>query len=196
MRSPDLLVSRFIPFLFLPSELALLFQVATSATVAERLLALSLALFCPELVYMAQVDLENAAAVAALAASPEEEDSRLSHFRKVVISTIVLEATGFYAAFFSLQGGAIIIIFSQVWFNLLAGIQLFPNEALKIVPFGIAERQAVLAANALGLGLLCLWFIEAAQVWLAAGLLGLIVLFLITKYEVIKSAQAILSSRL
>ncbi len=202
MRSPGSLVPRFIPLLFVPAGLALLVQVATSPTVAERLLALALALLCPEAAHMAQVDLENAAAVAALMTSPQEEDSRLSHFRRVVISTVVLEAAGFYAALFSLQWGAIIIVFSQIWFNLLAGIRLFSNaspdeaseassnDALKIVSFGIAERQVVLAINTLGLGLLCFWFIESAQVWLASGLLGLIVLFLVVKYGINKSAQS------
>lgn len=186
MRSPSL-VPRFIPLLFVPAGLALLFQVATSDTVAEQLLALALALFCPELAYLARIDLENAAAVAALAASTQEEDSRLRHFHRVVISTIVLEATGFYTTFFSLQWGAILIISSQIWFNLLAGIRILPSEtspakALQVVSFGIAERQAVLAANTLGLGLLCFWFIESAQIWLASGLLGLTILFLTIKY--------------
>lgn len=181
MRSPSL-VPRLIPLLFVPAGLTLLFQVATSATVAERLLALALALFCPELASLAQIDLENAAA-----ASTHEEDSRLRHFHRVIISTIVLEATGFYTTFFSLQWGAILIIFSQIWFNLLAGIQILPSEtppakALQVVSLGIAERQAVLAANILGLGLLCFWFIELARIWLASGLLGLTVLFLVIKY--------------
>ena len=185
MRSPSL-VSRLIPLLFVPPGLALLLQVATSATVAEQLLALALALFCPELARLAQIDLENAA-VADLVASPQEEDSRIRHFRRIVVSTIVLEATGFYTTFFSLQWGAILIIFSQIWFNSLAGIQILPSEtsaekALQVVSFGIAERQAVLAANISGLGLLCFWFIESAQIWLASGLLSLAVLFLVIKY--------------
>lgn len=170
---------RFIFLVFLPAGLGLLFQVAEAATAADRLLALALTLFCLELAHMAQVDLENAAIVTAAS----EEDSRLSHFYKVVISTIVLEAAGFYVALFSLQWGAMVIIASQIWFNLLAGIQLFPHEATKVVSFGIAERLAILAANAVGIGLLSFWFVESAQVWLASGLLILIVLFLVIKYK-------------
>ena len=112
MRSPNL-IPRFIPLLFVPAGLALLLKVAASATPAEQLLALALALFCPELAYLARIDLENAAAVTAPAKSLQEEDSRLRHFYRIVISTVVLETTGFYTTFFSLQWGGILIIFQS-----------------------------------------------------------------------------------
>ncbi|MGB3301009.1 MAG: hypothetical protein WBA76_22295 [Phormidesmis sp.] len=173
------LESRAIYLVFLPAGLGLLFRAIEAATVADRLLAIALILFCLELAHMAQVDLENAA----IATASSEEDSRLSRFYRVVVSTIVLETTGFYIALFSLQWGAVTIIASQIWFNLLAGVQIFPQAATKVVSFGIAERIAVLAANAVGLGILSFWFVESAQVWLASGVLTLIVLFLIVKYK-------------
>jgi hypothetical protein len=114
------------------------------------------------------------------------QDSRLSHFYKVTLSTIALEVVGFHLALLSLQWGALMIIFSQLWFNMLAAVQLFPYETPAVTPFGIAERQAVLAANILGFGLLCCWPVQSAQVWLALGLLVLIALFLAIKYVVPK----------
>jgi hypothetical protein len=220
--------SRFIPLLFLPPGSGLLFHSATSATLAERLLALALALFCPELAHMAQVDLDNIAAilrrngytplensfasvitvlrqppspfvepdaedahaedantVAQRSSAHLPEDSRLNRFYKVTTSTIVLEIVGFYLALLSLQWGALLIILSQIWFNLLAAVQLHAKETPAVVSFGIADRQAVLVANAIGFGLLCSWPIEAARTWLASGLLVLIVLFLIMKYGVV-----------
>ncbi len=177
-----------IPLLFLPAGLGLLLQSvagsADSTTVSQRLLSLALALFCPELARMAIVDLNNIAAV-----SESPEDSCLRRFKRVVVSTVVLEAAGFYVALVSLQWGAIAIIFSQLWFNLLAGIQLHPEQSPSITPLGISGRRTVLAANALGLGLIALWPIQAIRIWLAGGLLMLITLFLLIKYGWPQTAQ-------
>ena len=190
--------SRFIPnslvgLLFFPAGVGLFIQVFTADTLPERVIALALGLFCPELARMAVVDLDNIAAISEhhhLQEAPQSsaehptEDSRLRHFHRVTVSTIVLEVIGFYAALFSLPLGAAIVIFSQLWFNLLAGIQLWPNQNPEITSLGIAERGAVLSANALGLALLSCWSISSAQVWLGSGLLILIVLFLVIKYAI------------
>ncbi len=177
-----------IPLLFLPAGLGLLVQSvagsAGSTTVAQRLLSLALALFCPELIRMAIVDLNNIAAV-----SESSKDSRLRRFNGAVVSTVVLEAAGLYIALVSLQWGAIALIFSQIWFNLLAGIQLHPEQSPSIAPLGIAGRRTVLAANALGLGLMALWPIQAIRIWLAGGLLTLITLFFLIKYGWPQPAQ-------
>ncbi|MGC1306721.1 MAG: hypothetical protein WA885_05790 [Phormidesmis sp.] len=183
---------RFVSLLFLPAGLGLLLQatgvsigatapVAPAIDLAHRLLALALALFCAELARMAGVDLDNIARLKQQDPTLAE-NSRLRHFHKVTISTIVLEITGFYAALRLLPVGAIAIIFSQLWFNLLAGIQLYPNAPSPIETMGPADRKAVLLANAVGLSLMSLWFIQAARIWLSAGLLSLIVLFLLIKY--------------
>lgn len=172
------LLASFIPLLFAPAGLMLLVQVAIAPTVAESLIALALALFCPELAYMARVDLQNVMAIA------PEEDSRLDHFYPIVVSTIVLEITGLYTALLSPHWGAMGVIASQIWFNLLAKIQLFPGEVPAIRSFGVLERRPVLIANGIGLGLLLLWPVQIIRIWLAAGLLFLIVLFLIIKYGV------------
>ncbi|NJM98492.1 MAG: hypothetical protein HC800_16190 [Phormidesmis sp. RL_2_1] len=187
-------VSRaLVPVVFVPAGLGLLLHSITAATVAERLLALALAIFCPELARMAFVDISNTAAV--LQQSEQTpQDSRLSHFLGVVASTIVLEIMGFYGSLFSLPWGAIAIIFSQIWFNLLAGIQLAPGETPAIVTFGISQRRAVLVANGLGLGLMGLWTFQENRIWLASGLLLLVILFLVIKYAVATKPPHKLSS--
>lgn len=183
-----------VPVLFLPAGLGLLIEIFAAATTAERVLAAAIALFCPELAWMAWVDLSNVAAVTQQAEQMAEQprDSRLNRFHAVVISTIVLEVTGFYLAMLSLPGGAIAVIFSQIWFNLLATVQLYPGQTPAIVPFGRADRRAVLVANGIGLGLLSLWFWQEIRIWLASGLFLLIIIFLLIKYVVpqIQLAQA------
>lgn len=165
----------FVPLLLLPAGLGLLIQMAYLPTLAERLLTLALALFCPELARMAWIDLENIAAIA-------QEDSRLSRFHKVVVSTIVLEAIGLYGALVSLFWGAAAVVFSQLWFNLLAGIKLSPRNDPAIAPLTVSDRRAVLIADSLGLGIISLWPIQFLQIWLASGLLILITLFATIKY--------------
>lgn len=175
-----------VPVLFLPAGLGLLIEIFAAATTAERVLAAAIALFCPELAWMAWVDLSNVAAVTQQAEQMAEQprDSRLNRFHAVVISTIVLEVTGFYLAMLSLPGGAIAVIFSQIWFNLLATVQLYPGQTPAIVPFGRADRRAVLVANGIGLGLLGLWFWQEIRIGLASGLFLLIIIFLLIKYVV------------
>ena len=165
----------FLPFL--PAGLTLLFHAIGSTSLAERILALALTLFCPELARMAFVDLRNISAIA------QQEDPQLQRFRKVVYSTIVLETVGFYTALVSLPIGASVIIVSQLWFNLLADIQLWPKETPAIVPLPANDRRAVLIANGIGIGLLGLWPIQETQIWLASGLLTLVTLFIVVKYS-------------
>ncbi|MEO1636571.1 MAG: hypothetical protein AAFS04_15985 [Cyanobacteria bacterium J06631_9] len=187
MRNPRLIV----PFLFLPAGLGLLAEIFQAPTVPEKIVTFALALFCLELARMAFVDLENVASVAG-AANDLLADARLSHFRIIVISTIALEIVGFcLAALFVpfsqpllLPFGAIVIISSQLWFNLLAGIQLWPTEVPAIQPWGIRQRLPVLIANVIGLGLLGLWVISEIRLWLALGLAMLIILFLLIKYAI------------
>ena len=166
----------FLPFL--PAGLGLLVRTVSSALLAERILALALTLFCIELARMAFVDLRNISAVA-----QQSLDPRLQRFRKVTYSTIVLEVVGFYTALGSLPAGALIIIASQLWFNSLANIQLWPKAIPAVVSLPASDRLAVLIANGVGIGLLGLWPIQAVRTWSASGLLVLITLFLAIKYS-------------
>lgn len=111
-----------------------------------------------------------------------QEGSLLNRFFWVSTSTFVLELTGFYLALFSPPKGALIVIFSQLWFNSLAGVQLFPSQSSVIVPFGPRQRIDVLAANTVAIILLALWPISAMQLPAGIGLLTLVTLFLVLKY--------------
>ncbi len=175
-----------IPVLFLPAGVGLFIEIFTAATPAERLLAAAMTLFCPELARMAWVDLSNIAAVTQQAKQMAEppQDSRLNRFYAVVVSTIVLEITGFYLALLSLAWGAIAVIFSQLWFNLLATVQLHPGQTPAVLPFGRSDRLAVLVANGIGIGLLSLWSWQEIRIGLASGLFLLITIFLLIKYVV------------
>ena len=110
------------------------------------------------------------------------EVRQLKRFLIVVVSTIALEATGFYLSLISLPAGALVIISSQFWFNLLANVQLHPENAIQVVPYGVEERWVILAVNGITTGLLCLWPIQTIQLWLAAALLILVTLYLAAKY--------------
>lgn len=111
-----------------------------------------------------------------------KESAFLNQFFRIVVSTIALELAGFYAALLSPPLGALIVIFSQLWFNLLAGVQLFPHQSPAIVPFGPRQRVDVLAANSVAIFLLCLWPIAVMKLSVGIGLLMLITLFLVLKY--------------
>ncbi|MGC1219637.1 MAG: hypothetical protein WA783_18120 [Phormidesmis sp.] len=169
----------FVSLLFFPAGIGLSIHLLQLQLLSDRLLAMALLLFCPELARMAWVDLENIARVKA-----QQEDSHLNRFYTVVVGTIVLELLGFYSALLSLQWGGLIIIFSQLEFNLLAGIQLWPQETPAVVEFGISKRWPVLIANTVGMALLGFWFISHIRIWLAGGLLLLIIIFLLLKYVV------------
>lgn len=173
----------FIPLLFVPAATGLVWQCWQTPLLAERLLSGGLLLFCIELAIMARVDFENIHAV-----TLQAEDSRLGHFYQIVFSTVVLELLGFYGAAISLQWGGVLIIVSQLWFNLLAKVQLFPGQSPAVVAFGIPERVPVLLANGVGLMLLGVWFVQSIRIWLAAGLLGLIIIFLLLKYIVLRKS--------
>lgn len=179
---------QFVPLLFVPASAGILFRITQAQSLSEQLLVLALLIFCPELAWMAKVDLDNIAAVRAQPLPGLElpgqplEDSRLGTFHKIVVSTIVLELLGFYAVLASLQWGGITIIFSQLWFNLLAKIQLFPQEKQSVISFGLFERWPVLVANVIGLLLLAVWSVCECRLWLSSALLALIALFLLIKY--------------
>ncbi len=212
MSSNQLSIRRFIPLLFVPADIGLIWHALYAETLAQQLLSLALALFCIELAVMAKVDLDNIATVqqTVLQMDKQTEESRLGRFLLVVVSTIVLELLGFYVALFFLPVGALIVVFSQLWFNLLAQLQLQPEQSPAIVSFGIFQRAPVLLADSVGLVLLSLWFapllsslisIELMPSFviqlrrgLGGGLLALVLLFLLIKY-VISGVLSITSDR-
>ena len=106
----------------------------------------------------------------------------LNRFFWTLMSTLVLELFGFYSALFSPPQGAFAVILSQLWFNCLAGVQLFPSRSPAIVLFGPRQRIDVLAANTVAILFLGLWPIFGMRLPAGIGLLTLIALFLVLKY--------------
>jgi hypothetical protein len=169
--------------LFFPACFGLLVQVighiGVSWSADRPLLALALLLLAIDQARMAVVDLTQVAAVELQLQAP---DARLSRFYRVTLSTIILELLGFYGALANLGGGAALVLLSQIWFNLLADIQLQPDTGEPIRAWGIADRLPVLVADAVGLILVILWLTGVAPLFMAAGLLGMVLLYGGLKY--------------
>lgn len=163
--------------LFFPACLGLLGQVAGAEQWSSRIFAIAILLLCLDQARMAVVDLEQIAQV-----QQQTYDVRVKRFFQVTLSTIALELLGFYGAAVSLGWGAIAILASQIWFNLLAGIRLHPSQKVAIQGWGIPERLPVLYADGIGLVLVSLWMLQIAPLAIAASLLGLVLLYGGVKY--------------
>ncbi len=164
--------------LYFPASLGLLSQVMGGNELFHQLLALALLLLCIDQARMAVVDLEQVEQV-----KQKVQDARLDSFYRVTVSTIILELLGFYGAYFWLGWGAILVLLSQIWFNVLAGIQLQPMEETPIQSWGIPERRIVLIADGIGLILVSLWILQIAPLWMASGLLAMVIIYGWVKYS-------------
>lgn len=109
-------------------------------------------------------------------------DPQLERFHSVTLSTIFIELIGFYTGVLWIGWGALIVLLSQIWFNLLAGIQLHPEGSSPMQPCGRADRLPVLVADGVGLGLVSLWIAGIASLWVAALLLGIVLVYGWVKY--------------
>jgi hypothetical protein len=163
--------------LFFPASLGLLSQVVGGNELSHQLMALALSLLCADLARMAVVDLEQVKQV-----KQQFQDARLDNFYWVTVSTIVLELLGFYSSYIWLGWGAILVLLSQLWFNFLAGIQLQPTEEKPIQSWGVPERKFVLLADGVGVILVGLWILQIAPLWMASGLLGMLIIYGWVKY--------------
>jgi hypothetical protein len=127
--------------LFFPACLGLLGQTINHAAPdrgwadGQSLLALALLLLAIDQARMAAVDLTQVAAIRA-----QPLDQRLEQFYRITLSTILFELLGFYGAIGNLGVGAAVVLLSQIWFNLLANIQLQPETEEPIRAWGIADR--------------------------------------------------------
>ncbi len=163
--------------LFLPASLGLLRQVIWGDGLSHQFLALGFLLFCIDQARMAVVDLDHIAAV-----QIQVTDARLKRFYWVTVSTIVIELVGFYAASILLGWGAMVVLLSQVWFNLCAGIQLQPTAAQVIRPQGISGRSLVLAGDIIGLLLVGLWMQGIAPLGISLLLCSMAIVYGLVKY--------------
>ena len=147
----------------------------------QRLLAMAIFLLSLDLCVMAIFDLQQVARVRALARSDALSDSfsaaRVDRFYGVTVITIALEWIGMYGALGSLWVGALVILMSQVGFNLFAGVQLLPDQAEPVVTFGIRDRAVVLVADGVGVGLVSLGLAGVMPLGMASGLLGMVVIY-------------------
>ena len=139
----------------------------------QKILAMAIVLLSLDLWVMAIFDLQQVARVRALLLS----DVRLDRFYRVTAMTIVLEWVGMYGAQGSLWVSAVVILMSQVGFNLFAGVQLLPDQAEPIVTFGIRDRALVLVADVVGVGLVSLGLVGVMPLGMASGLLGMVVIY-------------------
>lgn len=148
--------------LFFPACLCILRQVIWGQEITHQLVAVGMFLFCLEQARMAAKDLQQIAD-----AKKQVQDTRLDNFSTVAISTIFLELLGFYTSSVSLGWGSVLILLSQVWFNLFAGIKIYPLAENVLQPWKISERLPVLIADILGLLLVSFWMLQIASFWIS-----------------------------
>jgi hypothetical protein len=118
-------VDKIIFLLFFPACLGLLTQVIWGVELTNQLVALGTFIFCIEQARMAVKDLRQIED-----AKAHVQDVRLDTFYKVTVITIAVELLGFYTSTLWLGWGSILILLSQIWFNLLANVKIeFTNKA-------------------------------------------------------------------
>ncbi len=143
--------------LFFGAGLGILNSILQSHQFDHQFLALGLLIFAIDQAKMAVLDLNNIAI-----AKTKVDDPRLDQFYVVTISTIALELMGFYLAAFQLGWGILLVLGSQVWFNLLINIRIQPNEINPIQDKPISEKVGVLLADIVGMILIGIWMIPIA----------------------------------
>ncbi len=112
-------IDKVIFSLFFPACVGLLTQVIWGIELTNQLVALGTFIFCIEQAKMAVKDLLQIEDAKALV-----QDVRLDTFHKVTVITIAVELLGFYTSIVWLGWGSILILLSQIWFNLLAGVKI------------------------------------------------------------------------
>ena len=170
-------IAWIIFLLFFPASLFILLQAIGANELSHQLLAFVLLLFSLEQARMAAVDLEAVAE-----AKKQVQNDGLNKFNKIVVSTIVIELIGFYLSSFSLGWGIIVVVLSQVWFNLFAKIEIERSEKVVIHPRGISGRLPVLVANFLALILVGLWLLNIASLGIAVTLAMIAIAYGSSKY--------------
>lgn len=163
--------------LFFPACLGLMRQVIWGSELSTQLLALVFLCLGIDQARMAVVDLEHVFAI-----QQQMQDDRLNKFYLLTISTIGWELAGFYLASFWLGWGAICILLSQIWFNLLANVRLQPLANPVIENWALSERIPVLLADGIALVLVSLWMLQIAPLAISLGLFGLLVAYGWVKY--------------
>jgi hypothetical protein len=165
-------ITRMMFLLFFPASLSILRQVIWGSELTHQLLALGMFIFCIEQARMAAKDLQQIAE-----AKKQVKDIRLDTFSTITISTIIIELFGFYASSVWLGWGSILILLSQVWFNLFAGVKIHSSTELVIQTWKVSERLPVLIADFIGLILISLWMSHIASLWITLVLFGMAIVY-------------------
>jgi hypothetical protein len=163
--------------LFLPAIVILVMNVIFSGDLSSELLGIALTLLCLDQMRMAIVDLQNVRAIPGL-----KSDDRLTWFYRVTLTTIAVELFGFYLAGWYLGVGAIVVLLSQIGFNLFAGIQLEPSAEQPIITWTWRDRLVVLIADGVGIGLVSFWLAKMAMLGMSIGLLLMVLVYGVVKY--------------
>jgi len=178
-------ISIIIFVLFFPACIGIFKQAIWGTELAHQIIAIAMCLFCVEQGRMAVKDLQKIAEAKKLVI-----DTRLDKFYIITVTTIIVELLGFYMSSFWLGWGSIIILLSQVWFNLLAAIkikissQTSAKSTIDIIePWTISERLPVLIADVLGLVLISFWMLsfsilKSASFWISLVLCTMVIVYL------------------
>lgn len=185
MDSPDI-ASQFFPdgrsrdrwlmlLLFSPAALGLAWR-SLPESLDYRLLSGAILLLLLEQARMAVIDLQSIATV------QPQAPKGLERFRWITWSTIILELIGFYAAIGYLGLGALLVLLSQIWFHLLAGIEIdvAASEPVRVRSF--SQRRAVLAADLFGVALTISWQLKIWPLMAACTLLLILLAYFLGKY--------------
>ncbi|NJR15110.1 MAG: hypothetical protein HC785_05010 [Calothrix sp. CSU_2_0] len=169
-------ISIIMFLLFFPACIGILKQAIWGTELTEQIIAIAMCLFCIEQARMAVRDLQKITEAKRLVV-----DIRLDSFYIITLTTIIVELLGFYFSSVWLGWGSIIILLSQVWFNLLATIKIKILSASiidVIEPWTISERLPVLIADILGLVLVSFWMLKGASLGISLVLCTMVVIYL------------------
>lgn len=166
-------ISLIIFLLFFPAGLGILKQIIWGAELSHQLLAVGMFVFSIEQARMAVKDLQQIADAKAVV-----KNEQLNIFTFITIVTILIELIGFYISSSWLGWGSIIILISQLWFNLLANIKIQIVPEVVIQNWEIKERLSVLIADVLGIILVSLWMMQIASLGISVGLFALVLVYL------------------
>jgi|GEM_PF-747107 hypothetical protein len=171
-------IARIMFLLFFPACLGILAQAIYGEKLTHQLVAMGMFVFCIEQSRMAVKDLELVKY-----AKKQVKDTRVNIFYQITIITIITELLGFYLSSLWLGWGSILILLSQVWFNLFANIRINivdkVNQLDKVVvkSWAISERSPVLIADFTGLLLVSLWMLNIASLWISWGLFSMVIVY-------------------
>lgn len=195
-------IDKVIFLLFFPACVGLLTQVIWGIELTNQLVALGTFIFCIEQARMAVKDLRQIEDAKAYV-----QDVRLDTFYQVTIVTIAVEILGFYTSIISLGWGSILILISQIWFNLLANVKIeYINQAnnynlsstpavslsapvslldaalsLRVRAWKVSERLPVLVADLLGLVLISFWMLQIGSLFISWLLFAMVIAYGIAK---------------